>query len=104
MMCSISCSQDFPRWKMKRKAENIEEALLDVVLLKKPEGWTPLQAIKKFKEEHPLYRTAKMSYAGRLDPMAHGTSFGLIKQRLVNITRRRDSEETERIRINEKGV
>jgi tRNA pseudouridine55 synthase len=44
----------------------------DVVLLDKPVSYTPLQAIEEFKKENPKYNDEKMSYAGRLDPMAEG--------------------------------
>jgi len=44
-----------------------------VFLLYKPLGWTPLETIKKFKQAHlPGHESIKMSYAGRLDPLAHG--------------------------------
>ncbi|MFB6181747.1 MAG: hypothetical protein ABEJ24_02515 [Candidatus Magasanikbacteria bacterium] len=43
-----------------------------VVLLRKPISFTPLQAINKFKKENPEFKDKKMSYAGRLDPMAEG--------------------------------
>lgn len=42
------------------------------VLLNKPQGLTPLQAITAFKKQHPLYQKEKLSFAGRLDPMAEG--------------------------------
>lgn len=44
----------------------------DVVSIYKPLGLTPLQAILKYKDENPEYRNIKMTYAGRLDPMAEG--------------------------------
>lgn len=44
----------------------------DILLLDKPISLTPLQAINKFREGNPEYGDIKMSYAGRLDPMAHG--------------------------------
>lgn len=44
----------------------------DILLLDKPISLTPLQAINRFREKNPEYKDAKMSYAGRLDPMAHG--------------------------------
>jgi len=43
-----------------------------MVLLDKPISLTPLQTIEKFKEQNPKYKDKKMSYAGRLDPMARG--------------------------------
>ncbi|MBA3724350.1 MAG: hypothetical protein H0W89_05710 [Candidatus Levybacteria bacterium] len=38
----------------------------------KPIGKNPLQVIEKIKESLPEYKNVKMSYAGRLDPLAHG--------------------------------
>lgn len=35
-------------------------------------GETPLQAIERFKVLYPKYKNEKISYAGRLDPMAEG--------------------------------
>ncbi len=46
--------------------------LSEVVLVDKPEGMTPLQALNKFKEKFPEYQDLRMTYAGRLDPMASG--------------------------------
>jgi len=40
--------------------------------LYKPVGMTPLQVVNRFKEMDTHYRGKKMSYAGRLDPMAEG--------------------------------
>jgi tRNA pseudouridine55 synthase len=51
----------------------IENNPLDgVFLVHKPIGMTPLQAIQKFKKKRADLAKAKMSYAGRLDPMARG--------------------------------
>ena len=38
----------------------------------KPIGISPLDAIKLLKEKHPELKNEKMTYAGRLDPMAEG--------------------------------
>jgi len=38
----------------------------------KPLGWTPLQVIEAYKKHHPELENEKMTYAGRLDPMAEG--------------------------------
>lgn len=38
----------------------------------KPIGLTPLQAVDKFKKKNPRYKNSKISYAGRLDPLARG--------------------------------
>lgn len=42
------------------------------VVLEKPVGQTPLEAITTWKETHPEYQHVPASYAGRLDPMASG--------------------------------
>jgi len=38
----------------------------------KPVGISPLDAINLIKEKHPALKNEKMTYAGRLDPMAEG--------------------------------
>lgn len=43
-----------------------------VLNLYKEIGETPLQRIERFKEETPEYKDKKLTYAGRLDPMAEG--------------------------------
>lgn len=43
-----------------------------VICIWKPVGFTPLQAIFKFKKKNPEYKQDNISYAGRLDPMAEG--------------------------------
>lgn len=42
------------------------------VILDKPIGQTPLEAIQSWKTAHPEYAMVPASYAGRLDPMASG--------------------------------
>ena len=44
----------------------------EVITVNKPRGLTPLQTIQLFKQKFPNYQNEKMSYAGRLDPMASG--------------------------------
>lgn len=43
-----------------------------VITINKPIGLTPLQAITTFRKKFPNYASAKIGYAGRLDPMAEG--------------------------------
>ena len=38
----------------------------------KPVGISPLDAIKTLKEKYPELKDEKMTYAGRLDPLAEG--------------------------------
>ncbi len=42
------------------------------ILLEKRVGETPLEALTRWRDGHPAYRTVAASYAGRLDPMASG--------------------------------
>ena len=51
------------------------EAVLNIY---KPQGMTPLQAIDAVRERYAEYRNEKMTYAGRLDPMAEGVLIVLV--------------------------
>jgi tRNA pseudouridine55 synthase len=51
-----------------------------MILLNKPVGITPLQAITRLKLRHPEFRDSKLSYAGRLDPMASGLLIILVDE------------------------
>lgn len=42
------------------------------IIVYKPQGITPLQAIEKLKATYPEYAHETLSYAGRLDPLAEG--------------------------------
>lgn len=55
-----------------------------VINIYKPVGITPLQLIQKFKQENPQYQDLKISYAGRLDPMAHGQMLLLVGEENKN--------------------
>jgi tRNA pseudouridine55 synthase len=43
-----------------------------LVAFEKHRGETPLQCLDRFRLEHPKYKDATLSYAGRLDPLASG--------------------------------
>jgi tRNA pseudouridine55 synthase len=43
-----------------------------IIILNKKEGETPLEALDNFRLKNPNYKDVKMTYAGRLDPMASG--------------------------------
>ncbi len=43
-----------------------------VFIINKKEGETPLQALEKFRALNKKYKDEKLTYAGRLDPMAEG--------------------------------
>ncbi len=44
----------------------------EVVSYKKRRGETPLQALSRLRKERPRFAKEKLSYAGRLDPLAEG--------------------------------
>jgi len=43
-----------------------------ILILNKKEGETPLEALQNFRAKNKDYKDIKMTYAGRLDPMASG--------------------------------
>lgn len=49
-----------------------------VLIVDKPIGVTPLQVVDALKKKIAYYRNETISYAGRLDPMAHGVLLLLI--------------------------
>lgn len=55
-----------------------------VLELYKKEGETPLETIERFKIENPEYKDEKMTYAGRLDPMAEGVLLVLVGDECKN--------------------
>jgi tRNA pseudouridine55 synthase len=48
------------------------------IKLYKNKGETPLERIERFRSENPEYGETKLSYAGRLDPMAEGVMLILV--------------------------
>ena len=55
-----------------------------VILLNKKEGETPLEALEAFRSQNKKYRDVKMTYAGRLDPMASGLLLLLAGEEVKN--------------------
>ncbi len=51
-----------------------------MILVNKPLGWTPLQALEAVKIQYPEYANANLGYAGRLDPMAEGLLLILVNE------------------------
>lgn len=45
---------------------------MELLKLYKNLGETPLECLERFRAENPKYKDIKMTYAGRLDPMAEG--------------------------------
>jgi tRNA pseudouridine(55) synthase len=54
-----------------------------IILANKPIGKTPLEIIEYLKQKDK-YKNVKMSYAGRLDPMAHGLMIILLNKECLN--------------------
>lgn len=52
--------------------------------LYKPRGETPLQTLEAFQKSRPEYAEEKMTYAGRLDPMAEGVLVALVGDETKN--------------------
>ena len=52
---------------------------LSIIIANKPIGKTPLEIIQ-FLKQNVKYKSTKMSYAGRLDPMAHGLMIILMNE------------------------
>jgi tRNA pseudouridine55 synthase len=46
--------------------------MVQVIAVNKPIGLTPLQALTKLRQLKPALKNTKLTYAGRLDPMAEG--------------------------------
>ncbi len=59
-----------PRFKKQKKVK--KPVIGEVFNLYKKKSDTPLQTIERFKTMNPKYGGVKMTYAGRLDPMAEG--------------------------------
>ena len=50
----------------------LKKVIKKIILLNKKEGETPLEALENFRFKNKEYKDVKMTYAGRLDPMASG--------------------------------
>ena len=55
-----------------------------VIILDKPIGKTPLEMVSIFKQNNPEHKDTIISYAGRLDPMAHGLLILLVGEENKN--------------------
>src|SRR3989344_1098603 len=54
------------------------------LLLNKQEGATPFSVLETFRKRHKKYKDEKMTYAGRLDPMASGLLLILVGNEVKN--------------------
>ena len=55
-----------------------------ILLLNKKEGETPLETLGRFRAKNKKYKDVKMTYAGRLDPMASGLLLVLAGEKVKN--------------------
>jgi tRNA pseudouridine55 synthase len=56
----------------------------ELIKLNKKRGETPLECLEKFKIQNPEYKCEKMTYAGRLDPLAEGLLLILVGDECKN--------------------
>lgn len=56
----------------------MKKILKKILLLYKKEGETPLQTLLNFRAKNRIYKDAKMTYAGRLDPLVSGLLLVLV--------------------------
>ena len=55
-----------------------------VLNLYKKRGETPLERLNRYKDNHPEFKNVKMTYAGRLDPLAEGVLIVLFGEKIKN--------------------
>lgn len=64
------------------------------ILIDKPIGWTPLQALDALRIRQPELKDAKLAYAGRLDPIASGLMVVLVDDECNDRDRFQSLEKT----------
>ena len=62
----------------------MKKILKEILLLNKKEGETPLEVLENFRRKNKEYKDTKMTYAGRLDPMASGLLLVLVGEEIKN--------------------
>ena len=66
-----------------------------ILKLNKKMSETPLECIQRWKKENPEYVEEKMTYAGRLDPMAEGELLVLVGEEFIKaLTAAKDQKTT----------
>src|ERR1035437_1661782 len=55
-----------------------------IITLYKNKGETPLECLERFKKDNPEYEKERMTYAGRLDPLAEGLLIVLYGDEIKN--------------------
>lgn len=69
------------------------------ILIDKPIGQTPLQAVDAWKAQHPQYKDMPATYAGRLDPMASGKLLVLLGEECKKQAKYRGLDKEYRVEI-----
>lgn len=75
---SIPCGRPKMQKSMKNSKRAVHKIAQDVFLIWKKLGETPLQALERLRAQEGLGSDIKMTYAGRLDPLAEGELLILI--------------------------
>jgi len=65
-----------------------------VILINKPRGLTPLQALDRLRQLQPELKEAKLAYAGRLDPQAEGLLLILKNEECLERDKYQDLDKT----------
>jgi tRNA pseudouridine55 synthase len=78
---------------------NSEETKPKYLILTKKEGETPLECLKRFRMENREYETVKMTYAGRLDPLAYGQLLVLVGEECKNKDKYLGLNKTYRVKV-----
>lgn len=60
----------------------VEIVMRKIIFLNKKEGETPLEALENFRKKNKKYKGLKITYAGRLDPMASGLLLLLVGEKI----------------------
>lgn len=69
------------------------------IVLDKPPGWTLLESIDALRRIEPALATARLGYAGRLDPMAEGVLLVLRDDENRNAAQFRALDKTYRVQV-----
>ncbi len=78
---------------------NSEETKPKYLILTKKEGETPLECLNRFRLEHNEYEKEKMTYAGRLDPLAYGQLLVLVAEECKNKDKYLGLSKTYRVKV-----
>jgi len=101
----LDCSQNMtklpppPITPINRGRASKEQAIPQYCVIDKVSGETPLQALHKLRIEQPKLAKMKLSYAGRLDPLAEGQMLVLIGDECKNKQKYLDLNKTYQVDV-----